>query len=1122
MLIERDGRYDLDLDALGLTEAQRAALVIDRHVVVSAGAGSGKTHTLSWRYVRLLLAHIAGGGRSIESVVVLTFTEKAAEEMAERCRSKLAAVATWARRHGIPVAGTLEHLLDRFELARISTFHSFCARLLAENPWAAPDVGEPTILEPDDAASLQNQAANDVIGRWTREHHRALPLLLDTFGSRRSLLEALLQALRAGHGVRERLAAHAADAVKLHWDPAESAALRQWIQQTGIPTLRALRVLTAPGQSSFSEQLEPFLRPPPDDDLALHRHATALLGTVIRPDGTLRNLTHASVLGLRRNWPDSRRYTKAKRALATLQERLADWPARYAHSQLLPTTADRQLLRALVPFGRLVAEAREQLLRAQRERSLIDFDRLQDAAVDAVQRHPELRARLRERHRYLMVDEFQDTDPRQWAMVKALGDAEPGEPADRVFLVGDVKQAIYGFRGGDPSLFHRAAAHLGTRPLDLPDNFRSRSGLIQWFNGVFPSIFGDGWAPILPGRSVEGGEVRWIEAETVDEQATAVCAFVRDALESGWLGERAGASSPPFALLLRSRTRLGIWETALRNARIPYQIAKGVGFWGRMEVLDVVNLAHAACTGDPVSWAGTLRAPFLDASEDEVHRWRTAGELPAAAAVIQRLARNRRHRPLLAWLHESLDQLDAWSHWDADARANVERLLELIGSWNLPALQTVERLLDRVQRQPRATEADVGAGPARVVIMTVHAAKGLQFPVVILPELAHPPRPRPSPLTMARTPDGWIVATAVDDPEAPVQRRVRPALLHLARRTIQADRQAESARLLYVALTRAEDHLLLVGPRQGPAASWASLLGAVPPSTRFQRPTSRPASAPPPSARRWEVRRHRAPAIHRRYTLRASDLEAASSCVARWYRSARLGLSPTPTLPQRIAGARGDVLHSLIEDRALDAPALAARRWRCAARAAGLDAAIIARESATLELHRRRCARDPRLRAILEAPGFDELAVRAPFPGGILKGRIDRLIIDRERSGFVVVDYKTAGRDPAPYRLQLLAYAWAAQEVLQTRHQPPVVGAVLVFTAYAEHHALTFTPDERAEVPGRLAALAAVEDLDHAEAIARTQLDRPCPTCSFAEVCRARRHTPEENGANPGPPSDVP
>ena len=199
LVVEHEDHLDLDLDAVPLTEAQRAALAIDRHLVVSAGAGSGKTHTLAWRYVRLLLKLAQEGATTPEGVLVLTFTEKAAHEMAQRCERRLIEL-------GHPAVAPL---VDSFQRASIQTFHAFCARITREFPGWTGIPADARVLEPDEATRLRRELGAQAFDRWLETRTETVGLLLDTFGSRRGVLEAIDQAL-ARHGVlRERLGQHA-------------------------------------------------------------------------------------------------------------------------------------------------------------------------------------------------------------------------------------------------------------------------------------------------------------------------------------------------------------------------------------------------------------------------------------------------------------------------------------------------------------------------------------------------------------------------------------------------------------------------------------------------------------------------------------------------------------------------------------------------------------------------------------------------------------------------------------------------------------------------------------------------------------------------------------------------
>jgi ATP-dependent exoDNAse (exonuclease V) beta subunit len=550
----------------------------------------------------------------------------------------------------------------------------------------------------------------------------------------------------------------------------------------------------------------------------------------------------------------------------------------------------------------------------------------------------------------------------------------------------------------------------------------------------------------------------------------------------------------------------------LTAAGLPWRVAAGVGFWRRPEVLDVVNLVHAAATGDPLSTVGVARAPWMGASDQEVHDQVTAGAPHPAARRFAELVRARHDGAIVDWLRAALDDTDAWRAWDASARANVAQLLDAIAiegakAVSLPAL--ARRLLARVEEAPRESEASPSASTARIVVLTVHAAKGLEFPVVVLPELDRLPRARPDPLAVARLDGELVLAASVDDPGAAVQTRAIPALLHRIRAVLRDQDDAEYRRLLYVAATRARDHLVLVGPSDASERSWAGRLSN-PPASTVRVPAStltRTTTTPGPRTGWATPRRDELPHAGS-IDVTASDLVGFTRCAARWFRTRRLGMLEPGEQPgghgerSDVAGLRGRVLHGLIEDRALDDAALAARRFR--ALAAGLPADSIERGLAGLEMHRSNAASNPELTRALDAPGFDELALRTPFPGGVFVGRIDRLYLDRDLGGFVVLDHKTEhlGRGAiddaaSAHELQLRAYGWAADQVLAARGQPPVVAGRLFFTDRARFATIgPWMAADHAELPAHLTRIATTVDLGRALELAAHQAP-PCATCGF-------------------------
>ncbi len=1174
--------------SLLLTGAQREAMRFDREVVVTAGAGAGKTHTLSLRYVHLLLQLAQRGMPDIESVLVLTFTEKAAAEMAERCYRRLLSLADAIRAqrpqldaHGGPdnlamgahLTLAIDRLRDSFERARIGTFHSFCAAILREFP-AETGVGtRTTVADNIEASQATDRALDRALQQLFRERPDDLPLLLDALGSRHSLMSAGRTALHRRGVLFETLRAHSRGEVDLAtWlaeAPLTPREARRFVDETARPTLEMMSRVAAPAGGPWIVELKATLqrlaapRPPGQGAmevaLAAYDDYRAALACVLTRERRLRRFDHHTVIGRKASWPDLRRYKRARAAMQVLQDRCSDWQERAEISRRLPVTADRDLLIALGAFGRWVLDADGHLNRIFADNRQIDFADMQIRAVRAVLEHSQVRDALRSRFRYLMVDEFQDTDELQWALVRALGRGEG--PNDRIFLVGDAKQAIYGFRGGDVTIFRQATAAMGTTPVLLADNFRSRPELIDWFNAVFPHILAppnDDVAPweapyeaLRAGRVEAGGSVSAILGDADDEhwESEACARLIAAELLTDHLQDLLAHPTPPIAILLRRRTHLQHYEAALRRFGVPFVVAQGVGFWTRPEVVDLVNTLHALATGTPASIVGMLRSPLFCLTDQDIfdlNDLAAFGRVDLADRIPERVRRaESRYRELLALryrigvseLTRILADLAAGAWYlergaaALQARANANRLVELARSFEDRSadglLEASEAFLALVLAEARESEAVIAPTEARVVVMTVHAAKGLEFPVVLIPELNARTRPDNDPLAVARLSDGrWRIATSVVDSAADVQRRTRPGLLNALRDVRRNEQYAEYRRLFYVAATRARDHLILVGespretddpPRQ---PSWAEILLAVlPPSTRVRSrreieglPVPALPKAPPIPAARATPQISADESVQ----LSASALDLHASCPARWYRRHFLGIPETTfrakELARTLAAARGQVIHSILEDDAVDDEALIRTRWLGRALAEGCTRDEAEALLPKLLEHTRRTRADPHLQRALDATGRSEVPFSVAAGPVVLRGQIDRLY--RDASGWVVLDYKSEAVVGSPadaaerHRSQLLAYGWAADRVLRANGKGGVVAGEVYFTALGASHRLgPWQPSDLAAVEGLLEQVADTSRRPWAEVESRAITEpRPCDSCGFSgRGCRGNQ-----------------
>ncbi len=823
-------------------------------VFVEAGAGSGKTRALVDRVVALI-----GSGVAMENIAAITFTEKAAAELRDRIRARLASAESRAE-VGEESAESALHQLDG---AAVGTLHSFARRILSEHPVEA---GLPPSVEVLDDIGSQIEFEvrwRDFLDRLMDEPEMGPTLL------RLELLKVRMDQIRAL-------------AVKLNqnWDRLENLA-REYDQLPSLDLgdidrgLQALaevksRCLVGAEDTLFAriEAVEHELARLEDrtDDLTL----IEILESAVEAG-------RGKGAGRQDNWGEGDEGKANKAAATDALKRLAAPRGKQSGQepsicvQLLDRAGQAALEMLVARLAAFTREAAEQ----RRAGGRLEFH---DLLVRArlLLRHethgPEVRAALRERYQRLLIDEFQDTDPIQVELAAllgcgdpsagALGWAETSPDSGRLFFVGDPKQSIYRFRGADIATFLEvrdwAARQESGRIESLTTNFRSSGPIIGWVNEVFgrliewsassqpeyrplhavrrpvpqgPPVTVLGKAPIeIPGRAY-AQELRRREASAV---AQAVAAILRD----GWSVDDGTPEEPSprparlgdIAILIPSRTSLADLEDALDAAAIPYRAEASSLVYNTREVRDVlIALQAIADPTDELAVVAALRSSLYGCGDDDLAHWRIGcggrfsliGAQPESCpddhpvaegiahlgelhrdkrwtnppALIDRLIRERgafetavaSGRPRDVWrrLRFVVDQARAW----ADAGGvNLRSYLEWARLQGADNARVTEAVLPE-------TDDD------SVRIMTVHAAKGLEFPIVVL-----------SGMTSKLQAPNRGPTVAFDAADAPVV-KLRGGVEsenYEAWKPIDEQMDAhERLRLLYVACTRARDHLVV-------------------------------------------------------------------------------------------------------------------------------------------------------------------------------------------------------------------------------------------------------------------------------------------------------------------------
>jgi ATP-dependent helicase/nuclease subunit A len=1024
----------------------------DSTLFVEAGAGTGKTTALVRRVAELV---VTGRVTSARDLAAITFTEAAAAELRDRVREQLEEEVGRIERTDEERARVEAVLADVDEIT-LTTLHGFASRLLGEYPLEA---GLPPGFEVEDEIEASVR------------FERRFRDLLDDLHQDPELRPVLARALALRLPLT-RLQ-EVAEVYDDNWD-------RLGDEQVDR-TLTPVRIDEIVEPLAAAVELAPKCFDPDDNLLAHLEDVAAPMERELRAldalgdaDTLLTALVRSEKLSCKHGRQDV--WNEAKPDVVAALGAAEAERVRLIHDhrqEVLTILADR--LRAFAEEG-----ARERHRRGQ-----VSYHDLLVLARNLLRSNAEVRTALADRYRYLLIDEFQDTDPLQIEIAALLAAADPqAEPGHwteidivpgKLFFVGDPKQSIYRFRRADIALYSQAQTAFEADPVRLTANFRSVPDVLAWVNRVFGELIvddGDAQPPyvdldphraapgarpavLVVGGPVEGmsiGEVREGEA---NELAELVQRMRAEAWEVG-REERRPLRYDDVALLVPTRTPLGQIERSLEHHGVPYRIESRSLIFQTDEVREL--LAILAAVDDPadeVSVVAALRSPGLACSDRDLVDWRLGGGTwdplrdppealeghPVAVAfrdlralheerdrlpvndLVARVVRERRLVELTLARKRPRDHWRRYRFLTDTARAFVEAGGTSLAEFVAWVTAQGDGRADRIETVAREADDDA------VRIMTVHGSKGLEFPVVVL-----------AGLNADRDVKAPLVSWGEAGPEIRFGNKNAGGYFETAgyagvRESDERFEEAEQRRLLYVAATRAQDHLV-VSLHHKPAnqASHAQLLHGIcvecqglhtrPEAAQLALDVTPPAPGEPVeepgTAAQWQADRD---ALLER--VRVAGVASPS----------RLGHEvPGAEEDQRVPGrgeggtARGRAVHAVLQAVSLPEADDLADLARVEAAAEGLadradEVAAVARAALGAPIVQRALAA-PRL--------WRELAVVAEVDGRLVEGFIDLAFEDAD-GRLVVVDHKTdAVSSPddldvvaAGYRLQVAAYAAA-------------------------------------------------------------------------------------------------
>ena len=798
----------------------------DKSIIISAPAGSGKTEKLARRYIALLQK-----GVDVERILAITFTDKAAAEMKQRILKILRAED----------GELFVKLLDRMPLMRVSTIHSFCGTLLRRFSFEAGIDPNYKVEDAIDSRIVWEDILFEVLmdaGKGNRGHDLFIQTLSEKGFRGLDYLKEVADYLyqKSPFSIEAETFLH---------DPAAAGELidelRSW---PGVEeAVSGYAGLFEPGALQDMAPFEKFFL---TDKKEPRKRAVPLLKEV----------------------PDYRGWASKMHMY---------WTEIKTGESVERTGRIKEIFRI----------CREKYTARKKSKGILDFSDLEYLAYRMLTENPEwanILYAFDEKTDHLLVDEFQDTNNFQWAIVDKLTEewrsgigpkrAEGIRPT--VFFVGDEKQSIYFFRGANVEIFRRARgkfeAWLGDEFCyeEVKENYRSLPAIIEFTNHVFSRLMdraGRNFPWVTEYTSFNAyrsgvpdvGSVELImlnddEEDTVsgkkEKEAEVLAQRIQGLVGNHKITDRSMQQQRPckymdMAILLRKRTHLKKYEEALRRHNIPFVAVKGIGFYQEPEVAMLrAFIFFLSNRMDDYSLYVVLKSPMFHVDEDTVIETinseggslyekmeKICGpSMPSfsvnetdnpplippldkggqrgvkeAAGLIQEWLLRLNEMPVSELIEYALTKTGAWKYFhEAQRRANIKKFIRIVEELEASgkSLLKIRDFLERTDDKSDEPKANVNTeGMDAVRIMTVHASKGLEFPVVFVPGIDDQ--------FLLRTDDRLVYEKEgkfffKSLPEASIRRQDADFLVHLAKEA------EEQKRLFYVAATRAEEVLIML------------------------------------------------------------------------------------------------------------------------------------------------------------------------------------------------------------------------------------------------------------------------------------------------------------------------
>ena len=872
-----------EIRGLEFTAAQAQAVkTLDQNLAITAGAGSGKTRVLTERYIEILLTELEDERKDakevLEKVVAITFTKKAAAEMKERIRERLAKylsdnyTSVSAKRKK-----DIINLLDNLSHAKISTMHSFCKRILKDNLFEIGLTTDFEIVQGIEKNNLIRQAVIEAVDEIiSNEDHQLYDSLWDLnyrYG-KSDLIDLLTEMLEERENIKRFSKEAEYNSVKdkfyqlfvnMQLNKVEDYITNQQVRSkikeldtfeekkdsVGSNTVKKISEIGTKLFSLWDANKEN------DQEQLVELHLQLL--QCFYDSNNNRELKIGNKMK-KENWVGG---TEVKReALGIYKDLKSLLPDAGDPPPQMDNQAKVEVVERLLEIYPIISDKYRAL---KRQYNYFDFLDLEQQVIETFNNNYHLVEKLRNEIDFMLVDEFQDTNQMQWDIIRPLVtiDKEFTELASgKLFVVGDPKQSIYGFRRADIRIFKEVMQQIEAKnpqgKLELSKNFRSNQALIDFTNYVFEDVFVSSAEAATEYDVVKqdlsfGREVKYqdkinghpdshIEVLLTTDQSEDYSRSEYEAQQIAekikWLVEESdkkifkedslqSVDYGDIAILMKTRSKLKDYEQSLEQAGIDYITVAGKGYYQRQEIYDLyLALKSLLNPQDDAIVFGLFRSPLFGFSDDQLFRLMQQKDNTLLKSIFKQYPEIKLQ--FESWQQKrnqiSIDQLidkilkdcGAYASYlsGVDGKqkiANFEKLIEEAAQFstnegnNLQAFAL--QLEDLMAEETREGNKELAVEEEGAVqLMTIHAAKGKEFPVVFLVDLNHE----------GGHPTGKVICEELNGQEqlgieyyTTDLKSSQTSSYRILEDEKEAKEQFENKRVFYVGVTRAEEMLFL-------------------------------------------------------------------------------------------------------------------------------------------------------------------------------------------------------------------------------------------------------------------------------------------------------------------------